>query len=72
MKKIIIISAIAATALAIALIAIYDLETALTVILIPIVIGMVALTIGSICNGVIQIKEEANRRKRKSKTKALD
>lgn len=72
MKKIIIISIAIASVLVIALIAIYNLEIALTVLLIPIVIGMIALTIGTICNGIFQIKEEVNRRKRKSKTKILD
>ena len=72
MKKIIIVSTIITSVLSIVLIAIYNLEAALTALLIPIVIGMIALTIGTICNGIFQIKAEVNRRKRKSKTKVLD
>ena len=64
MKKFIIITTIVVTIVTIALIAIYDLEAALTALLIPIVIGMIALTIGTICNGIFQIKAEVERQRR--------
>jgi predicted membrane channel-forming protein YqfA (hemolysin III family) len=64
MKKIIITSTIIATILTIALVALHDAETALTMILTPILIGLIALLIGSIWNGVVEIKEEIERRQR--------
>lgn len=64
MKNTIIIVTIITTLLTIALIAIYDLEAALTAILIPILIGLIVLTVGTIWNGVVQIKAEVERRKR--------
>ena len=64
MKKFIIVSTIITTIVTIALIAIYDLEIALTAILIPILIGIIVLTIGTVWNGVVQIKAEVERRRR--------
>lgn len=63
MKKIIITSAIIATILTIASIAIYDLEIALTIFLSIVLIGLIALTIGSIWNGIVEVKAEIKRRR---------
>ena len=84
MKKIIIISSVIATILTIALIAIYDVELALTIALIPILIGLIILTIAEICYGVkgisnsYAIAQEKRRKQKianqriKSKAKVLD
>jgi hypothetical protein len=64
MKKFIIITTIVITIVTIALIAIYDLEAALTALLVPILIGLIVLTVGTIWNGIVQIKTEVERRKR--------
>lgn len=69
MKKTIITSAIIATLLTVVLIAIYDLKTALTILLMPVLIGMVTLTIGTIWNGAVEIKADIKRRKRAKKAK---
>lgn len=84
MKKIIITSSIIATVLALVLIAIFDVELALTITLIPILIGLIVLTIAEICYGVkgisnsYAIAQEKRRKQRianqkiKSKAKVLD
>ena len=69
MKKIIITSAIIATILALALIALYDLEVVLTILLTCILIGLVASIIAMTWNGIVEIKAEIERRREAKRMK---
>lgn len=69
MKKIIITSAIIATILALALIALYDLEVVLTILLTCILIGLVASIIAMTWNGIAEIKAEIERRREAKRMK---
>jgi hypothetical protein len=63
MKKVIITSIAVATLLTVVLVALHDAETALTVLLMPVLIGLIALLICGILKGISEIKSEIKFRK---------
>ena len=70
-KKMIVISSVIATILTIILFAIYDLEATLVFILSITLIVLIAMVIGSIWNGVVEIKNEVKIIKERKNNKKI-